>query len=112
MSVMKSKRTPTCRPFTPPLPETYWSMQIYQACEREGRIAYKRSGGSRLITQNDHWKSQIRHALYTCDRFIRYLPHSQQTRPCPVLGGLSTTNICVQHAVSTHCCCSISTAYH
>ena len=46
-------------------------MQIYQACEREGRIAYKRSGGSRLITHNEHWKSQIRHALYTCDRFVR-----------------------------------------
>lgn len=46
-------------------------MQVYQACEERGRIAYKRSGGSRLITQNDHWKSQIRHALYTCDRFQR-----------------------------------------
>ncbi|KAK9797807.1 hypothetical protein WJX73_009571 [Symbiochloris irregularis] len=45
--------------------------EIYRACELRGRIAYKRSGGSRLITHNDHWKSQIRHALYTCDRFIR-----------------------------------------
>jgi hypothetical protein len=45
--------------------------QIYAACERSGRIAYKRSGGSRLITHNDHWKSQIRHALYTSDRFVR-----------------------------------------
>ncbi|KAK9856806.1 hypothetical protein WJX84_009213 [Apatococcus fuscideae] len=33
--------------------------EIYRACEARGRIAYKRSGGSRLITQNDHWKSQI-----------------------------------------------------
>ena len=46
-------------------------LQVYQACEARGRIAYKRSGGSRLITHNDHWKSQIRHALYTCDRFQR-----------------------------------------
>ncbi|KAK9826630.1 hypothetical protein WJX74_006799 [Apatococcus lobatus] len=45
--------------------------EIYRACEARGRIAYKRSGGSRLITQNDHWKSQIRHALYTCERFAR-----------------------------------------
>jgi hypothetical protein len=46
-------------------------VQIYYACEERGRIAYKRSGGSRLITHNDHWKSQIRHALYTSDRFER-----------------------------------------
>ena len=46
-------------------------MQIYYACEERGRIAYKRSGGSRLITHNDHWKSQIRHALYTSSRFER-----------------------------------------
>ena len=46
-------------------------LQIYRACEIRGRIAYKRSGGSRLITQNDHWKSQIRHALYTSERFVR-----------------------------------------
>ncbi|KAK9816744.1 hypothetical protein WJX72_004461 [[Myrmecia] bisecta] len=45
--------------------------EIYRACEKRGRIAYKRSGGSRLITHNDHWKSQIRHALYTCERFAR-----------------------------------------
>ena len=45
--------------------------QIYRACEKRGRIAYKRSGGSRFITHNDHWKSQIRHALYTGDRFVR-----------------------------------------
>ena len=46
-------------------------LQIYEACKERGRIAYKRSGGSRLITHNEHWKSQIRHALYTSDRFIR-----------------------------------------
>jgi hypothetical protein len=46
-------------------------VQIYRACEQRGRIAYKRSGGSRFITHNDHWKSQIRHALYTGDRFVR-----------------------------------------
>ena len=74
---------------------TGWRLQIYQACEREGRIAYKRSGGSRLITQNDHWKSQIRHALYTCDRFIRYWPPSQWTPFHLVGGGLSTIAVCV-----------------
>ena len=46
-------------------------LQIYEACKERGRIAYKRSGGSRLITHNEHWKSQIRHALYTSDRFVR-----------------------------------------
>lgn len=46
-------------------------VQIYEACKERGRIAYKRSGGSRLITHNEHWKSQIRHALYTSDRFVR-----------------------------------------
>ncbi|BDA42156.1 hypothetical protein COCOBI_03-0410 [Coccomyxa sp. Obi] len=45
--------------------------EIYRACEQRGRIAYKRSGGSRFITHNDHWKSQIRHALYTGERFVR-----------------------------------------
>jgi len=45
--------------------------QIYTACERRGRIAYKRSGGSRLINHNENWKSQIRHALYTGGRFVR-----------------------------------------
>jgi len=48
--------------------------QIYQACQERGRIAYKRTGGSRLITHNDHWKSQIRHALYTSGRFERTAP--------------------------------------
>jgi len=51
--------------------------QIYDTCERQGRIAYKRTsrtpgaGGSRVITANEHWKSQIRHALYTSPRFCR-----------------------------------------
>lgn len=45
--------------------------QIYLACQARGRIAYRRSGGSRLITHNEHWKSQIRHALYTSSRFER-----------------------------------------
>lgn len=45
--------------------------QIYSFCEKEGRIAYRRSTGSRLITSNDHWKSQVRHTLYTTGRFER-----------------------------------------
>jgi len=46
--------------------------QIYAFSEQNGRIAYKRSEGSRLITTNNHWKSQIRHALYTSTgRFYR-----------------------------------------
>jgi len=44
---------------------------IYRHCQTNGRIVYKRSGGSRLITDNEHWKSQIRHALYTSGRFVR-----------------------------------------
>jgi hypothetical protein len=44
---------------------------IYSICQREGRIASKHGGGSRLITSNEHWKSQIRHALYTSPRFKR-----------------------------------------
>ena len=48
-----------------------FSKQIYAACAANGRIAYKRTTGSRAITDNDHWKSQIRHALYTGDRFVR-----------------------------------------
>lgn len=46
-------------------------VQIYDVCERHGRIAYRRADGSRLITANDHWKSQVRHALYTGGRFQR-----------------------------------------
>jgi len=45
--------------------------EIYEVCERNGRIAYRRADGSRLITTNDHWKSQVRHALYTGGRFER-----------------------------------------
>ena len=45
--------------------------QIYTASQARGRIIYKRAGGSRLITNNEHWKSQIRHALYTSGRFKR-----------------------------------------
>jgi len=45
--------------------------EIYSTCEREGRIAYKHGKGSRLLTANEHWKSQIRHALYTSPRFKR-----------------------------------------
>ena len=45
--------------------------QIYAASQARGRIIYKRAGGSRLITSNEHWKSQIRHALYTSGRFRR-----------------------------------------
>lgn len=55
--------------------------QIYRACEKRGRIAYKRSGGSRFITHNDHWKSQIRHALYTGDRFVRCTPGGASLLP-------------------------------
>ena len=44
---------------------------IYSICQREGRIASKHGAGSRLITSNEHWKSQIRHALYTSPRFKR-----------------------------------------
>ncbi len=62
--------------------------QIYRACEVRGRIAYKRSGGSRFITHNDHWKSQIRHALYTGDRFVRCAaPGLRRGSLCGPMGG-------------------------
>ena len=54
--------------------------QVYEACQLRGRILYKRSGGSRLITHNEHWKSQIRHALYTSGRFCR-VPDSPDLFP-------------------------------
>lgn len=54
-----------------PAPPPGW-LQIYAVCQASGRIAYKRSGGSRLIASNEHWKSQIRHALYTGERFQRW----------------------------------------
>ena len=68
---------PTATALAPPaLPSTALSPttpppQIYAVCQSNGRIAYKRAGGSRLITHNEHWKSQIRHALYTGERFQR-----------------------------------------
>lgn len=45
--------------------------QIYATCKEKGRIASKHGGGCRLLTANEHWKSQIRHALYTSPRFKR-----------------------------------------
>jgi hypothetical protein len=50
-----------------------WSpaSQIYQACEKNGRILFHRTGGFRVIVNNEHWKSQIRHTLYTSGRFVR-----------------------------------------
>ncbi len=50
-----------------PLP----AAQIYQACEKDGRILFRRTGGFRVIVNNEHWKSQIRHTLYTSGRFVR-----------------------------------------
>jgi hypothetical protein len=57
--------------------------QIYEICERNGRIAYRRAGGSRLITSNDHWKSQVRHALYTGGRFQRVALNSEYWQLVP-----------------------------
>lgn len=62
---LPSQLPPLCLPCPPP------ALQIYAVCQLHGRIAYKRAGGSRLITHNEHWKSQIRHALYTGERFQR-----------------------------------------
>jgi len=45
--------------------------QIYVTCVEHGRVKHKRGGGSRLLTSNEHWKSQVRHALYTSPRFQR-----------------------------------------
>lgn len=45
--------------------------EIYRFCEMRGVIAYKRTQGWRYITDKQHWKSQIRHALYTSGRFSR-----------------------------------------
>jgi len=56
---------------TPHMPVLVNVLQIYEVCDRNGRIAYRRADGSRLITTNDHWKSQVRHALYTGGRFER-----------------------------------------
>jgi len=60
-----------CSPLNCPPPQPPQPPQIYAVCQSNGRIAYKRAGGSRLITHNEHWKSQIRHALYTGERFQR-----------------------------------------
>lgn len=49
---------------------------IYEVCELHGRIAYRRADGSRIITCNDHWKSQVRHALYTGGKFQRNASNS------------------------------------
>ena len=49
---------------------------IYKYCQQNGRILYKKRGSSRLITDNEHWKSQIRHALYTSGRFVRSVENS------------------------------------
>lgn len=41
-------------------------------CKADGRIVCKRTGDVRLITDNTHWKSQVRHTLYTGnDKFRR-----------------------------------------
>ena len=45
--------------------------EIYETCEKHGRIAHKHNRKSRVITSNGHWKSQVRHALYTSKRFTR-----------------------------------------
>jgi hypothetical protein len=45
--------------------------QVYAAARDCGRIAYKRAEGSRVLTDNDHWKAQIRHTLYTTKYFER-----------------------------------------
>eukprot|EP00884_Botryococcus_braunii_P001913 jgi/Botrbrau1/11722/Bobra.0195s0049.1 len=45
--------------------------QMYSTVRECGRIAYKRADGSRLLTDNDHWKAQIRHTLYTGRKFER-----------------------------------------
>jgi len=55
-----------------PPPRCATLRQIYVTCVERGRIAHKRGVGSRLITANEHWKSQIRHALYTSPRFTRH----------------------------------------
>jgi hypothetical protein len=56
-------------------------------CEGNGRIAYRRAGGSRLITSNDHWKSQVRHALYTGGRFQRVTHTSEYWQLVPAHAG-------------------------
>lgn len=62
-------------------------MQIYEVCEEHGRIAYRRADGSRLITSNDHWKSQVRHALYTGGRFERVPSNGEYWQLSPAFRG-------------------------
>jgi hypothetical protein len=56
-------------------------------CEQHGRIAYRRADGSRLITSNDHWKSQVRHALYTGGRFERVPSNGEYWQLAPAFKG-------------------------
>ncbi|QDZ24208.1 hypothetical protein HOP50_12g67450 [Chloropicon primus] len=44
--------------------------EIYAFCENK-TLLYKRSARSRLLSENKHYKSQIRHALYKAGRFVR-----------------------------------------
>ena len=44
--------------------------EIYAFCENK-TLLYKRSSRSRLLSENRHYKSQIRHALYKAGRFVR-----------------------------------------
>ena len=53
--------------------------EIYSICEKHGRIAHKHNRKSRLITSNVHWKSQVRHALYTSKRFTRTESKGEQS---------------------------------
>jgi hypothetical protein len=80
--------------------------QIYGVCQSNGRIAYKRAGGSRLITSNDHWKSQMRHALYTGDRFQRCLAVLCAMLPVPRCAVPVTrySELCADSAAITHQC--------
>lgn len=45
--------------------------EVYAACKTMGRIVCRKTGGWRWIGDNEHWKSQVRHTLYTSDRFAR-----------------------------------------
>ena len=60
---------------------------IYKVCEQHGRIAYRRADGSRIITCNDHWKSQVRHALYTGGKFQRVVSHADLWELSPAQKG-------------------------
>eukprot|EP00201_Polytomella_parva_P004610 CAMPEP_0175083824 /NCGR_PEP_ID=MMETSP0052_2-20121109/27634_1 /TAXON_ID=51329 ORGANISM="Polytomella parva, Strain SAG 63-3" /NCGR_SAMPLE_ID=MMETSP0052_2 /ASSEMBLY_ACC=CAM_ASM_000194 /LENGTH=385 /DNA_ID=CAMNT_0016355391 /DNA_START=28 /DNA_END=1182 /DNA_ORIENTATION=- len=45
--------------------------QVYAVCQDIGYVVDCRKGGWRLIINSKHWKSQIRHTLYTSFRFQR-----------------------------------------